>query len=84
MTTHDNEPLTRLDETLDVLSVALARTADLDGLVASLRLSDLAIRSVITVDHPFTADALAVADVWRAFADVAEEVLTLRNMKENG
>jgi hypothetical protein len=77
----DKAPLTRLDETLDALSVALAQTPDLPGLIEGWEAYELLLRFV-SPSHPAAVDAVAVAAVWGSLADVATEVLTLRNMKE--
>ncbi|MCW2738862.1 hypothetical protein [Nocardioides sp.] len=82
MTNDTDEPLTRLDETLDVLSVAIARVPDLPGLIDGLEGYELLLRFV-SVHQPGAVDAVAVAPVWHALAAVATEVLTLRNIKEN-
>ncbi|HXH79110.1 hypothetical protein [Nocardioides sp.] len=78
---HD-EPLTGLDTHLDDLVRALGRFPNLPGLIAVLTAYD-AVLGGLTPSDPAVVDAVAAADVWRALADVATDVSTLRNMKEN-
>lgn len=80
--TNLNEPLTRLDETLDALTVALAQTPDLPGLIDGFAGYEALLRFV-SPHHPAAAEAVAVSAVWSALTDVATEVLTLRHLKEN-
>ena len=55
---------------------------DLPGLITGLEAYELVLRFV-SPDHPGAVDAVAVASVWRALAEVAGEVLKLREIKEN-
>lgn len=83
-TDDDNAPLTDLDARLDDLVRAIARTPDLDGLIVGLRTyqATLALVALDDLDNPGTVDAIAVASVWDALADAAEEVRKLRKIKE--
>ena len=76
-----NTPLTDLDARCDDLVRALAQTPDLPGLIDGLQGYELLLRFV-SPSHPTAVDAVAVAAVWRSLAEVATEVLSLRNMKE--
>jgi hypothetical protein len=73
------EPLSDLDSRVDDLLQALARTGDLDELIASLDGFDVLVAS-LSVDSSWLTHALALSAVWSALADTAREVKALKEL----
>lgn len=77
-------PLTKLDERLDELVVALAELPSVAGLATQLRTLDALVTAVTSPDSPDAIECLAMSPVWRSLADVCDEVVRLVEIRRAG
>lgn len=75
-----DQPISRLDERLDELAVALAKLPDLPGLIEGLEAYEQ-LTGLLDPDTPGVVDVWAGTDVRRALINVAGEILALQEKK---
>lgn len=76
-------PVSDLDARVEDLLRALTTVTDLAGLLEGVRAYEIAL-SLTPIDAPGVISAVDVASVWAALANVASEVLALREEADDG
>lgn len=77
------EPISELDARLDDLVLAIAQVPDLDGFRVGIEVYEVLL-GLVPADAPGAIDAIAVASVWNALADVASQVGIVKGVRANG